>query len=224
MHIYEKDGKKYYSVTTVLHVLGSDVLMRWANSMGFRHIDSEKYTEDKAIFGTLVHSGLQKIVDPTADVEEVQPKDSMHAFDANKCYDSFERLLSQHEYKTIYTEKTLISHTIKTAGTLDWLAELDGKVTLIDFKTSKQVTFKHFLQLSAYMKLLEEEEGIVIERAAICLVNDNKSSFTFFSKELLDTAYLVFEKLNHFFQSKVELEELLKTHVANNTLPNTVLS
>ena len=224
MHIYEKDGKSYYSVTTVLHVLGSDVLMKWANSMGFRHIDSEKYTEDKAIFGTLVHSGLQKIVDPTAEVEEVQPKDSMHAFDANKCYDSFERLLAQHEYKTIYTEKTLISHTIKTAGTLDWLAELDGKVTLIDFKTSKQVTFKHFLQISAYMKLLEEEEGIIIERAAICLVNDNKSSFTFFSKELLDIAYLVFEKLNQFFQSKIELEAILKTHVANNTLPNTVLS
>ena len=224
MHIYQKDGKSYYSVTTILHILGSDVLMRWANSMGFKHIDSEKYTEDKAIFGTLVHNHLQKIIDPNADVEDIQPKDGMHAFDANKCYGGFEILMRDHEYETIYTEKTLISHSLRYAGTLDWLAKLDGKMTLIDFKTSKQVTFKHFLQLSAYMKLLEEEEGIIIEQAAICLVNPGKSEFTFFTKELLDIGFLVFQKLTDFYLSKVELMNILGESVDKNELPNTLLN
>ena len=224
MHIYQKDDKSYYSGTTILHILGNDALLKWANSMGFRHIDSEKYTEDKAIFGTLVHAGLQKIVDPTAEVESIQPINSLHAFDANKCYDSFERLLRDHEYKTIYTEKTLISHELKYAGTLDWLAELDGKKTLIDFKTSKLVTFKYFLQLSAYAKLLEVEEGITVEQAAVCLVGPTKSTFTFFTKDLLDLGYELFKTLTTFYLGKEEDIEILRELVAKNTLPNSVLS
>lgn len=224
MHIYQKDGKSYYSVTTILHILGSDVLMRWANRMGFNHVDSEKYTEDKAIFGTLVHAGLQKIVDPTAEVENIQPKDAIHAHEANECYKSFEILMKNHVYKTKYTEKTLISHTLKYAGTLDWLAEFDGKMTLIDFKTSKSVSFKYFLQLSAYAKLLEEEENIRVEQAAVCLVNKDKATMTFFDRELLDLGYEVFAKLVDFYMAKNDILQVLSEYVDRNSLPNTVLS
>lgn len=224
MHIYEKDGKRYYSVTTILSVLGSKELMKWANSMGFKHIDSEKYTEDKAEFGTLVHAGLQKIIDPDAEVEMIQPKNAIHAYEANKCYDSFERLMKNYKFETICTEKTLVSHELRYAGTMDWVAKLDDKLTLIDFKTSKIVTFKYLLQLAGYMKLLELEEGITIERAAICIVREDKASFTFFETALLEEAYSVFQLLTDFYLKKMDLSLSISKMVSENRLPSSVLN
>lgn len=223
MHIYEKDGKRYHSVTTILSVLGSKELMKWANSMGFKHIDSEKYTEDKAEFGTLVHAGLQKIVDPGAEVEMIQPKNAKHAYEANKCYESFERLIRGYQYETIYTEKTLVSPSLKYAGTMDWVVKLDDKVTLVDFKTSKMVTFKYLLQLAGYMKLLELEEGIMIERAGICIVREDRAWFTFFEKELLEEAYLVFQLLADFNVGRMNLGNLIEKMVSENKVPSSVM-
>ena len=64
LHIYEKDGKKYPSVTTIIHSIGSEELMKWSNIMGFRHRKIEDILEETSKFGTLVHSHLQEIVDP----------------------------------------------------------------------------------------------------------------------------------------------------------------
>lgn len=224
MHIYEKNGNHYYSVTTILSILGSKTLMKWANSLGFKHIDSEKYTEDKATFGTLVHASLQKTVDPNADVEHIEPKNDLHAFECNQCIDSFNRELKNHTYKTLYTEKTLISEDLAYAGTLDWLVELDGKITLTDFKTSKQVTFKHFLQLSAYAQLLMVEEGIMVDQAALILVNTDKTTIVYFPKELLYVGYELFSRLTDFYMYEKDVKVILSKYVTENTLPHTVLS
>ena len=43
MHIYEKNGHKYPSVTTVLHIIGDEGICNWANSLGYRHISYNIY-------------------------------------------------------------------------------------------------------------------------------------------------------------------------------------
>ena len=63
MHIYEKDGKEYPSVTTIIQSLGSEEIVKWANHLGFKHLDYTKELEKTAINGTKVHDlfySLQK--------------------------------------------------------------------------------------------------------------------------------------------------------------------
>ena len=52
MHIYEKDGKEYPSVTTIIQSLGSEEIVKWANHLGFKHLDYTKELEKTAVNGT----------------------------------------------------------------------------------------------------------------------------------------------------------------------------
>ena len=42
------------------------------------------------------------------------------------------------------------------AGTVDAVAEVDDVLTVVDFKTSSQISDEYFLQTSAYWLLLDE--------------------------------------------------------------------
>lgn len=74
-------------------------------------------------------------------------------------------------------------------GTLDLLLEIDGKIYLVDFKTSNHSSYKHFLQLAAYRYMLRETEGINVN-GCIILMLDKKSDM--FIEHILD-----FENIDH---------------------------
>ena len=48
---------------------------------------------------------------------------------------------------------------------------INGKIYLIDFKTSNHVTYKYYLQLAAYSKVLREKENINIDGVIILQLN-----------------------------------------------------
>ena len=56
-------------------------------------------------------------------------------------------------FRVIETEKQLVCPYF--GGTLDCLAEIDGRIYIIDFKTSNHITYKYFLQLAAYKYMIE---------------------------------------------------------------------
>lgn len=63
--------------------------------------------------------------------------------------ESYARWLDVWDVKTIATEASVINRTWKYAGTLDLIAEIDGRVWLLDLK-SGDAWPEHALQLSAY--------------------------------------------------------------------------
>lgn len=58
--------------------------------------------------------------------------------------------------KPIFIEQTVFSKVHGYAGTMDLLAEVNGRVTLVDFKTGKSIYAEAFLQNAAYQVALEE--------------------------------------------------------------------
>jgi hypothetical protein len=60
--------------------------------------------------------------------------------------------------KYILSEKNVISRQYRYAGTIDCLAEINGELYLIDFKTSKSVYTSHIIQVSSYKQALSEEQ------------------------------------------------------------------
>ena len=182
MHIYELDGAQYPSVTTVLSIIKEDSVIKWANSLGFRHRDYEAELKSYADFGTYIHAIMEKYMMPKSDIVIAQ-----NIFWAKKTNDILENVepvfkeLDIGPDKTTFAEECIISPKLGFGGTLDWVGESKLGITLMDYKTSNRFKPKHPLQLSAYAYLLEEERGIKIDNALIMLLRDDKCRYKVWS-------------------------------------------
>ena len=217
MHIYEKDGVYLPSVTTILHsiIIDGDRLLNWSNSLGFRHIKYSEELERSANFGTAVHAALEQIMTNGPD-----NKISLNGFEIikfKKVINNFMEFINQNsndeisiffEMKEIWNGYNVIK--LGYAGTCDWVGYIHGKLTLIDYKTSKKPNESMFMQLSAYMHLLREN-GINIEQAGILTVGEKDVKLYMKTLSELDEYYITFEIIHSLFNrmypySKLEEE------------------
>ena len=87
-----------------------------------------------------------------------------------------------------YQETALWSETIGMAGRVDLIAEFDGVLSVIDFKTSKKIKTRedipdYFAQCTAYSAMYEELVGSPIEQIVIIMaVEDQKEPLIFVEK------------------------------------------
>lgn len=206
MHIYEKDGVLLPSVTTILQILGSDELMKWANIMGFKHKKYDEVRDTAAEFGDAAHATVRKIVDDSAPFPE-PISNPITAYELNKLIGKFKKELSTHAYNTIATEKTLMSIKLGYAGTCDWLCTFDDILTLIDWKTSKRFYPKMLLQLGGYYNLLKECENIEVNQAAIMTIRPDKCKLHMIDKSMLIRGAESFNILASFYNRWTPLAE-----------------
>ena len=207
LHIYEKDGKKYPSVTTIIHSIGSEELMKWSNIMGFRHRKIEDILEETSKFGTLVHSHLQEIVDPEHG-KPLAPKDAIEEYELLQLKSRFKRYISDYTYETISTERTLISDKMGYAGTLDWLAWMGPNKDirmLNDFKTSKRVQVSMIFQLGGYFNLLKEV-GEEPDGGSIVIINKTTCKLNPFDHDMLETAGRIFLSLKDWYIESSQIQ------------------
>jgi hypothetical protein len=71
---------------------------------------------------------------------------------------SFVNWRNEVKPESIAWDVTVFSSKYGYAGTIDYICRIDGKVYIIDFKTSKQVWPEYELQVSAYKRPLEQGE------------------------------------------------------------------
>jgi genome maintenance exonuclease 1 len=84
-------------------------------------------------------------------------------------------------------ETPLYSDHLQVAGTVDCIAEYNGKLSVIDFKTSKRIKTSdeignYFMQCSAYAVAFEERTGIPVGRMVIIMAIDNEDPIIFTEK------------------------------------------
>ena len=167
-----KDGKRVPSVTTVLGVMAKPQLVYWANKIGLEGIKVNEYVDDKAVIGTLAHYMAECDVNGvTPDYQsEVECSDEQIE-QAKVCFDKYLEWKSyQDEFEPMFSEIPLVSEEHQYSGTFDLIAKLNGKVTLIDFKTCSSIHYEALIQTVAYKKMIEENnlvdkiEQIVILR------------------------------------------------------------
>lgn len=87
-----------------------------------------------------------------------------------------------HTVKFEATERLLFSRQHKYAGLTDAIANINGKRTLIDYKTGKGIYSEFYYQLAAYWHAFEEETGEKLDNALI--LHFNKETGEFESKEI----------------------------------------
>lgn len=79
----------------------------------------------------------------------------------------------------IYSQEAgLYSDKYKVAGRVDCIAEYDGELSIIDFKTSSKERSdewneSYYIQASAYAEMFEERTGIAINQVVILVVTED---------------------------------------------------
>jgi genome maintenance exonuclease 1 len=84
-----------------------------------------------------------------------------------------------------YQEQSVYSHRLKTAGRMDCLAEWDGELAVLDFKTSRKPKKKewiedsYYLQVSFYAAALYEIANIKVKKGIVLVSVDNDDAQVF---------------------------------------------
>lgn len=107
--------------------------------------------EDAAEMGTWTHEYVQADV-----VKELAYPDLDLAHDSHwEMVEQWNIFRSQHDVKPHYTERTVWHDELGYAGTLDGLWEIDGKMCLMDIKTSRGLYTSTWMQLAALLNAPE---------------------------------------------------------------------
>jgi len=149
-----KDGNRVPSVTTVLNQWGikTEPLKRWAWNQGQKGISLDEKPE--AVAGSITHD----MVDCEIKRKEF---DSSHypmnlVTQAQQSFENFQEWKSRHQFEAIASELSIVSEEYQFGGTIDCVAYIDGKLSIPDWKTGKDIYEDHIIQDVAYKKLWEE--------------------------------------------------------------------
>lgn len=197
------DGQIVPGATTITGLLNKPFLVTWANRLGLEGIDSSKYTDEAATVGTLAHALIQAdLQDDTID-RDLYSKQQMDL--AENAVLSFFEWKKRHKIDVVFCEKQMVSDTMRYGGTVDCYCILDGKPTLLDFKTGKAIYEEYFVQLAAYAELLREN-GCPVEEVRILRVGRDETE-GFEERSVADTRkwFGIFKHLLDIYYLKKEL-------------------
>ncbi len=168
-------GEKYPSVTTVTGLLKKDIINEWRKRVGDE--EANKISSKAAKRGTRIHTLCEKYL--------LNEEVSVQLFDA-EMWNSMRPLLD--DIDDIYAlEQPLYSDHLQVAGTVDCIARYKGKLSVIDFKSSKRIKHRddihdYFIQCSAYAVAFEELTGIPVPRLVILMAVDDEKPLVFNEK------------------------------------------
>lgn len=198
---FNPEGIEVPSVTTILKIVNKPFLVKWANIMGFRREKVEDILNDSAYIGTLVHQIIEaylmkKMYIPIYGRMNSKMIIMMHL----SSFISW--MKTKDEVLPIFMERQVTSE--RFGGTIDFYGTVDGKYTILDFKTSKKAYATMFLQLAAYCIMLEEQ-GLQVDQVAIINVRRDKYIETIVSREDLQYYIDAFQTLLTFFHTWYDL-------------------
>ena len=164
--VYKRgEGVYYPSVTTILQYMPKNKFFEtWMKDVGH---NADLIMRKAGKEGTQVHEAAEALVRG----EEVTWMDDYGRAKYSQVV--WEMILKFYEFWSTYkpelisTEDFVWSDEHKYAGTADLVVKLDGKVWLLDLKTSNSLHKSYDLQLASYAVDLKESKGIEIERTVI---------------------------------------------------------
>ena len=196
---YDINGKNYPSITTVLGIRKSEALKGWREKIGESVANWEmgRAARRGKSFHTLVEQYLKG---ETPSIRDVLP---LGLFKLLKPY--IDQIDNIHLLEAIMYSKKLT-----VAGQVDCVAEYNGKLSVIDFKTANKERQEdwidnYFLQTTAYAHMYEETFGTPIEQIVILIASEDGTTQSFiknkadYEKELgkaIQGFYKYYEELN----------------------------
>ena len=176
---YTYNGSKVPRVTQIIHKMTpNEALIRWANSLGFKHQHYTTVLNEAATYGTNTHSAIEHILKEEEEPEHANVKYSVDAFKA-----WWQTINKSNVIRILGQEQTLVCEYF--GGTYDLLLEINGVPYLVDFKTSNSVSYRYYLQLAAYSYMLKLQ-GINIGGVIILQLSKTSPSYNEYVLDLIN--------------------------------------
>ena len=168
-------GLAYPSVTTVTGLHTAKGIAEWRRRVG--NEEANRISGKASARGTRIHGYCEDYLRGNlfeADIFDLE------------MFNSIKPLLDQVD-NIHCLEDPLYSDHLQVAGTVDCIAEFQGKLSVIDFKTSSKPKDRddihnYFMQTAAYAVAFEERTGIPIGRLVIIMAVDNDDPRLFIEK------------------------------------------
>ena len=194
-----ENGEAYPSITTVLSQRDKKGLMEWRKRVGeevANHIGRKAANR-----GTALHNMVEDYLN-NLDQVELTEKHKKN-FLAWCMFNEFKPILNN--INNIHTQEAqLFSEKYTVAGRVDCIAEYEGELSVIDFKTSsgekkEEWITNYFIQGSAYAEMYEERTGTPIENIVILVVTEDGATQVF-KKNKKDYLPLLKEAIEEFYR------------------------
>jgi genome maintenance exonuclease 1 len=205
------DGVRYYkvpdeeellrlvSITSVTSHFNREIFDNWRKKVG--EDEAQKITKAATSRGTDMHSLVENHL-KNQDLPSVAPI-------ADFLFKIAKTELNR--INNIYAlEGSLYSKQLGIAGTVDCIAEYDGELAIIDFKTSKKPKPRewiehYFVQCMAYGCMLYELTGISVKKLVIIMACENGECVVYEERDKSKYIKLLTEYIRKFVRDKLEL-------------------
>lgn len=170
------DGKRYPSITTVLGERSKAGILEWRKSIG--EAEANRISGQASVRGTAVHKLAEDYLNNNPDWDKTAMPANLFSFG------QIRPILDSRVNNIWMQEAPVYSDKFEMAGRVDCIAELDGVLTVIDFKTSRKEKKKnwiqnYFMQGAFYAAAFYERTNIPIKQTAIIIAVDDSAAQVF---------------------------------------------
>ena len=206
------DGVRYYSVpdedellrlvsiTSVTSHFNKDIFVDWRKRVG--NEEADRITKAATTRGTDMHTLTEHYLKNDQVLPEVPPI-SDFLFKISK--GELNKIDNIHSL-----EGALYSKQLGIAGTVDCIAEYDGELSIIDFKTSKKPKPRewiehYFVQAMAYGCMLYELKNISVKKLVIIMACENGECVVYEEYNKAKYIKLLDKYIRKFVRDKLEI-------------------
>ncbi len=195
----EEELLKLVSITSVTSHFNKEIFVKWRKRVGDEEAD--RITKRATKRGTDMHTLVEHYM-KNEELPEVPPI-SDFLFKISKA--NLKRI------NNIYAlEGSLYSKQLGIAGTVDCIAEYDGELAIIDFKTSAKPKPRgwiehYFVQCMAYGCMLYELTGISVKKLVIIMACENGECVVYEERDKSKYIKLLSKYIRKFVADKLEL-------------------
>lgn len=192
------ENKKLVSITSVISHYSKATFAKWRKRVGEE--EANRITKRATSRGTDTHTLIESYL-LNEELTEVQPISEM-LFKLAK--PTLNRINNIH-----CLESSLYSEVLGVAGSVDTIAEFDGELAVIDYKTSAKPKPRewiegYFVQTMFYGMALYEMTGIQIKKLVIIMTCEDGECVVYEERDLEKYMKLVIQYIKKFVNDKLE--------------------
>ena len=201
------DGVRYYdipgesklvSITSITSWINREIFRSWRARVG--NEEADKVTKAATSRGTDMHTLAENYL-LNKDLPSVQPLSEFLFKQSKPKLDLIDNIHA--------IEKPLYSLKLGVAGTVDCIAEYEGELAIIDFKTSKKPKPRkwidhYFVQCAAYACMLYEMKEIPVKKFVIIMSCENGEVKVYEERNKAKYIKLLSEYIGEFVNFKLQ--------------------
>ena len=196
----EESALAYPSITTLLGWYSGFGIKKWRDKVG--HEESNKITRQAANRGTAVHKIVEDYITNKIEDSGDYLKSQMPTYHSD--FLKFKQIIDKNIGKIYGIETALWSHKYHVAGRSDCIAEWDGRMSVVDWKTSRKIKKRehienYFLQGTFYACAYTELTGTEVDYLNIVMVPESDEP-VIFTECIHDWKDLLYKRVTKWYK------------------------